>query len=261
MANIKITKEEFFKRVKEKHGEKYIYENVNFLTTKDKIKIICPIHGVFEQRVHSHLSGNGCSKCFFETLHKEYKLTTEDFIKKAKEVHGDKYDYSFVEYVDNTTKVKIICPIHGEFEQTPHHHKRGGECKKCGNIKTGKAAIENSRGWSLTDWQNKLNKTPNAKPILYFIKCFNGDETFYKIGITMRSIKKRFSNKILMPYQYEVLVEITNTPEIIFNGEIIIKQELKQYKFLPKIKFSGWYECFDESCEEILYKLINKHLK
>ena len=50
------------------------------------------------------------------------KLTTEEFIAKAKAVHGDKYDYSQVEYVNNHTKVSIICPIHGVFRQRPLDH-------------------------------------------------------------------------------------------------------------------------------------------
>ena len=64
------------------------------------------------------------------------KLTTEDFIEKTKAVHGDRYDYSKVEYINNLTKVKIICNIHGDFTQTPSHHWRGSGCCKCG-IETG----------------------------------------------------------------------------------------------------------------------------
>ena len=64
------------------------------------------------------------------------KLTTEEFISKAKEVHGNKYDYSKVEYVNNHTKVCIICPKHGEFWQTPNHHLLGHGCSKCKNEAT-----------------------------------------------------------------------------------------------------------------------------
>ena len=59
------------------------------------------------------------------------KLTTEEFIKKAQKVHGDRYDYSKVEYVDNKTKVCIICLKHGVFWQRPSHHTDGRGCKKC----------------------------------------------------------------------------------------------------------------------------------
>ena len=64
---------------------------------------------------------------------KRVKLTTKEFIAKAKEIHGDKYDYSKVYYVNLGTKVCIICPEHGEFWQTPYHHiKRKQGCPKCG---------------------------------------------------------------------------------------------------------------------------------
>lgn len=59
------------------------------------------------------------------------KLTKEDFIKKANLIHSNKYDYSLVEYINSFTKVKIICPIHGEFEQTPSKHLSGSGCKYC----------------------------------------------------------------------------------------------------------------------------------
>ena len=64
------------------------------------------------------------------------KSTQEEFIAKAREVHGEKYDYSKVEYINNRTKVCIICPIHGEFWQTPSNHLHGYECKECGRFKS-----------------------------------------------------------------------------------------------------------------------------
>lgn len=63
------------------------------------------------------------------------KLNTEDFIIRSSSIHNDLYDYSLVEYINNTTKVKIICPKHGEFEQTPKNHLKGSGCKECGKIK------------------------------------------------------------------------------------------------------------------------------
>lgn len=72
------------------------------------------------------------------------KFTTEEFIEKARKVHGDKYDYSKVEYIDSVTKVNIICPLHGEFMQAPTEHLRGRECKECAKIKGAKAHTKNT---------------------------------------------------------------------------------------------------------------------
>jgi hypothetical protein len=59
------------------------------------------------------------------------KLTQDVFIQRAKEKHGDKYDYSKVDYKNKDSKVTIICPIHGEFEQIANSHMRGIGCVKC----------------------------------------------------------------------------------------------------------------------------------
>ena len=63
------------------------------------------------------------------------RLTTNEFISRSKKIHSDKYDYSLVEYKNNVTKVKIICPIHGIFEQTPKSHIKGRGCPKCNSSK------------------------------------------------------------------------------------------------------------------------------
>ena len=123
-------KDSFVNDAKKIHGDKYDYSKVYFNYKNDKIKIICPIHGEYITTPQIHLLGCECPKCAGTK-----KLTTEEFIEKAREVHGDKYDYSKVEYVNNRTKVCIICPEHGEFWQTPDSHMHGQECPKCAGTK------------------------------------------------------------------------------------------------------------------------------
>lgn len=113
----KLTTEEFIKRAREIHGDTYDYSKVEYKTTRDKITIICPVHGEFEQSPNNHLRGRGCPKCA-----NNIKKTLEEFEKEAGQIHNHAYDYSKVEYVNNYTKVCIICPKHGEFYQTPHNH-------------------------------------------------------------------------------------------------------------------------------------------
>jgi hypothetical protein len=128
----RITTEEFIERARKVHGDKYDYSKVEYVDAKTKVCIICPIHGEFWQTPDSHLQGSGCWKCGIQKLSNIKKYTTKNFIKKAKEIHGNKYDYSKVEYVDSHTKVCIICPIHGEFWQVPNNHINGLGCWKCG---------------------------------------------------------------------------------------------------------------------------------
>jgi hypothetical protein len=125
MGKLKTT-EEFIRRAKKVHGDKYDYSKVEYKGTHTKVCIICPIHGEFFQTPNNHLHGQGCLACGGRK-----QLTKEEFIQKAREVHGDKYDYSKVEYVNKNTKVKIICPIHGEFEQEPNSHLEGKGCPNC----------------------------------------------------------------------------------------------------------------------------------
>ena len=121
------TTDEFIAKAKKIHGDKYDYSKVKYIDTKSKVCVVCPEHGEFWQTPHNHLSGQGCPKCGVE----KQTSTKEEFIKKAKEIHGDKYDYSKVDYSNAHTKVCIICPNHGEFWQTPNNHLRGHGCPKC----------------------------------------------------------------------------------------------------------------------------------
>ena len=85
----KLTTEEFIKRAKEIHGDKYDYSKAEYKSTRDRVCIICPTHGEFYQNANHHIRRAGCPKCSGPK-----KLTTVEFINKAREVHEDKYDYS-----------------------------------------------------------------------------------------------------------------------------------------------------------------------
>ena len=107
----KLTTEEFIAKAKAVHGNRYDYSQVKYVDSKTKVCIICKDHGEFWQSPEKHLSGQGCEKCFRESLTKRYSLGKERFIEKANVVHDGKYDYSEVEYVNSLTPVKIICPV------------------------------------------------------------------------------------------------------------------------------------------------------
>ena len=131
----KYNNNDFITKAHEVHGDWYDYSKVLFEKVTDKVCIICPEHGEFWQTPALHLRGSGCKKCASIKLSRLYTKNCNYFITKAKEIHGDKYDYSKVEYVTTHTKVCIICPEHGEFWQTPAQHLRGRGCPKCANIK------------------------------------------------------------------------------------------------------------------------------
>jgi hypothetical protein len=127
--------QEFIKKAIVKHGDKYNYSKVKYVNNTTKVIIICKEHGDFEQQPNNHLMKKGCLKCSYINASLRNLSTTPVFIKKAKLKHGDKYDYSKVNYVNNATKVIIICNEHGDFEQTPADHLSGCGCQTCGKIK------------------------------------------------------------------------------------------------------------------------------
>lgn len=131
------SKEEFINKAINIHGNKYIYDKVIYIKSNKKVIISCPIHGDFLQTPNSHLAGRGCPKCGKNTLSEKFSFSTEQFIEKARKIHGDKYDYSKVNYVNYKTPITIICPIHGEINITPQNHLRGCGCPKCRYINMG----------------------------------------------------------------------------------------------------------------------------
>lgn len=127
----KTTEHEFITKIKEVHGDFYDYSNLNYSSALNPVTIKCPIHGEFTQIANNHLNGSGCKECSLDKISNDFSDNTDIFIEKAKLVHGNKYDYSQVNYIDNMTKVKIICSKHGVFEQLPSNHKSGSRCPLC----------------------------------------------------------------------------------------------------------------------------------
>ncbi len=168
----KIDTKEFIRKAKAKHGNKYDYSHVNYVNTRTEVKIKCKTHGFFNQVAFNHTSlGHGCHTCGIERR----KIDTKEFIRRAKEIHGNKYDYSHVDYVKYKTHVKIKCKVHGVFNQTPSNHLRMnlmGGCAECANesrhirktksmeqfIKDARQVHEKTYGYDEVDYKNSHTK-------------------------------------------------------------------------------------------------------
>lgn len=124
--------EGFIKKAKEAHGERYDYSKTRYYKSRIKVSIACRIHGEFEQYPYVHTSGSGCPECAGYTgTRTNTKLTNEEFIGRSIKRHGERYDYSKVDYKGSKRKVTIICRSHGEFEQLAASHMRVSGCPKC----------------------------------------------------------------------------------------------------------------------------------
>ena len=159
-----LTTNEYLEKIKNKRKDKgnyYDYSLVIYKNRKTKIKIICPIHGEFKQLPEDHSNGCGCKSCVGLNT-----PSTEEFIKKAKKIHGNKYNYSYVNYINSRTDIIITCSIHGNFNQKPNWHLNGYGCKKCSKsynltesefIQRAKLAHNNKYGYSKTIYTNIHN--------------------------------------------------------------------------------------------------------
>ena len=216
----------FIKEAVEIHGNKYGYDKVEYVNNSTKVILTCRTHGDFEKTPLSHIRGGGCPKCSGN-----YSLTTEEFIEKARNIHGDKYDYSAVQYKNNSEKVEIICYLHGSFAQTPSDHLRGNGCAQCYHdsrkmleeefIEKARAVHKDKYDYSSVQYKNNRGKVEIFCPlpnhgsfmqeagshinhgagcpkcaghnhdILYLLKCL--ETGWYKIGITTNSTKNRIS--------------------------------------------------------------------
>lgn len=128
----KLTTEEFIAKARIIHGNKYDYSIVEYKTAKTKVRIICSKHGIFTQTPNGHLNGWGCRQCGFDTMADKQRRTKAQFVEQAQKIHGERYDYSFVDYSNDNTRVTIGCPIHGKFEMSPTNHLFGKQgCRSC----------------------------------------------------------------------------------------------------------------------------------
>ena len=136
--NHKYTKDDFIEKARKVHGDKYVYSKVEYINNSTKVCIICPEHGEFWIKPSNHLYGQGCFKCYHDSRKNKLKYNNQEIINKFKTIHGDRYDYSQVNYQGISVPVSIICPEHGEFLQIPSSHLQGNGCPKCGVMKSGK---------------------------------------------------------------------------------------------------------------------------
>lgn len=222
------------------HGDKYDYSQVTLAGSSDKVSIICKEHGLFKQRIDGHSLGKGCIKCS-----NTYQYNTSEIIEKFISVHGDRYDYSTVEYKSIHAKVKVLCREHGVFEQTSGSHLAGNGCPDCSP----------PIGYSKSKYVECCDKT-NGKAHLYLINCHNDNESFYKVGIAKDGALHRFRSKSKLPYDFNIIKEVYGSAALIWDLEKSIHKIMRDFKYNPYIDFVGKTECFSQVPDQVI-KLLN----
>lgn len=166
-AKLKRSTEDFIREARQVHGDKFDYTQAVYIGAREKLTVICPEHGEFRVVAFSHLQGHDCFKCANKTRSRVNRKSLDEFVRQAREVHGEHYDYSKVDYKNWATKVIITCSLHGDFLQGPNDHIQGNGCPECGKerastvrTKTRRLFIEQARKVHSNryDYQNVVYK-------------------------------------------------------------------------------------------------------
>ena len=218
---------------KEVHGDKYDYSLINYTSIRDKVKIICSIHGVFEQSPDSHKRGFGCSKCGYSK-----NMPTEEYaLSQLKENNFDNSrEFNILTFDGNKSKVEVTCQIGHKY--TTNIYRRLKEKYSCSECHKKYLYISNN----VTD--DNVETIPCT---LYILKFKSEQETFYKVGIS-KNLKKRLTNlKTKTPYNIEVISTFETSLEEAFTQEQNYLKTYKYFKYRPLINFGGSTECLSEN--------------
>ena len=237
--------EQFLKKAKEIHGDKYDYSKVNYIDTHTYVTITCPIHGDFKQAPIQHVSKHhqsGCPLCGKE----KSKLTQDEFLEKAKIKYGDKYNYSKVNYVNCTTPIKLICPEHGEFQRTPALFLNNCDCFQCKQdkkIKTYKEKIEKRNKEAFNDeYILDLTNVTDGKSSMEVIckkhgKTIMTPEHFLKVKYPCKKCREDFFESLKIytyQYCYTIAKKYNNVYDFKYENPICYQ----------KSKENGWFDDF-----------------
>lgn len=227
----------FIIKAKDTHKNKYIYDNVVYINSKESVIITCPIHGDFLQKPKNHLEGYGCNICGKDkTLFNKSNvgMTGEDFYRNLPESHKQIF-FNLSDYDTYLIDLDFICQTHGHFKTSPKNFlKRRHGCILC---------TKNLNGYSRSEFIGLGKRNGEGDAYLYIIKCYNREEVFYKIGITSRTLGQRFS-KANLPYDYEIIHLSKQEAGLTWDLEKVILKLCKDFKYKPKQNFNGSTECF-----------------
>lgn len=240
--------DEFIDRAYEVHGPKYLYIKNSYKDCKHKVTIVCQEHGKFQQQAQAHLLGQGCPYCAKQKsiCNLPPKKSTEQFIEEAKQIHGDKYDYSKVEYDGNEKNIIIICKKHGEFNQKPSNHLHGSGCPRC-KRSTLEEETANALNHNFVNYEDHVNKKRfvwlKNQHLDFYLPDYNiaiecqGIQHFEPIDFAGKGEKwakrKLYTTKSLDKLKYKRCIDnFVNIEYINYNDnvEMRIKEIIDKYK-------------------------------
>lgn len=227
----KLTQEEFLKKAKKVHKDKYNYDNFIYKGMGIKGKIYCNnCNKYFEQIPHSHLRGHGCPYCAIKNNANNLRKSLKTFIKECKKIHGNKDNYDYVVYTNDKTNIKLFCnSCKKYYETSPHNYLKGHRCPYCKNKKT----VERIT----LSWKKVLKrfKEIHGNKYIYLSKYEKLDKEMLikckKCKLEFKQSPKKHINGYGCP--------ICGKTKILSKGEEIIKNYLEnnKIKFISQFRF------------------------
>lgn len=239
--------DDFVKKAKLIHGDKYDYSNSEYINCRTKIKINCPIHGEFEQYPTSHIiHKQNCPICA------KTSMDTNILIERFKIKHGDKYVYDKVKYTGKDCYVTIICKTHGEFNQRYYSHAKGYGCVKCqnslGEKEIEKYLTENNLSF-VSQKRFKDCKFKKELPFDFYLPSynlcieFNGLQHYKSVfywggdfGLVERKLRDKIKMEycknnniplLIIKYDEDVVEKLTNYFNVVYsNPSLVLKNTM-----------------------------------
>lgn len=233
----RLSIEEVIERANKVHSNKFDYSLVKFKNTLENVKVICPEHGIFETSISNHFAGNDCPKCSQQKKNDAKRSNTKEFLEKVKKIHGDRYDYSEVEYgKTNIDKVKIGCKVHGVFSMTPANFLQGRGCPSC----------------------SKHGFKPNRPLWIYILKSDSG---ITKLGISYDAVQrcKKINKDSKIDFKLTYRMYLENGQHAFDVEQQVLKQLRSKYEQV-ELDFSGSTECFYDVPEVVIESMIVSEL-
>jgi hypothetical protein len=244
----RITTEDFIQRSVKIHTEKYDYSLSKYVSQKDKLIVRCKIHGNFNISPNNHLNGKGCKECGLERSKKSRLKGLEYYLIKSRLYHGNKYNYCEVVYLNSRKKVKITCPIHGEFYQSLQNHSIGHGCEKCGHDYRSE---NHPRKLSLEIFQKRCSETWGDLYDISGLKDYKNNSTKFNV------ICKKHGNFTTTPNQLMTnhgcikcgLERISESQRIEYDEFLEMKVETWGDTYVIKKEDYGGYQSFKVYCK------------
>lgn len=228
--------EYFLKAATEVHGNLYDYRDVVYTAGRNKVDIHCQHHGLFSQDAQAHLSGKGCQQCAANRARASLAHTKDEFVTKAREVHGGLYCYDKTVYVNSKTSIEITCHLHGDYHQLPYNHLMGKRCIQCAQELLGDG------------WLHPMYKTEKPSNLYIILIEHDNGEDYIKVGLAVNLQARHYQIRKECEGDVTLIKAFADKANLLAECERYIFSTFREHKYDTGRDFGGYTECLDIEC-------------